>query len=186
MSEPRSEASLESRLQALLDREAIRETLDRYCRGLDRMDRALADTVWHEGGTAHYDGIFEGTGAGFLDWVWQAHAAMERHSHQITNVLIELDGDRAASEAYVTVALWTKPDAEGRQQELVGRGRYLDRWERLEGRWGIVHRLHLLDLSSVFPLGRADVSEGGRRDTRDGSYAFLDRLGAGASTSTRR
>lgn len=159
-------------LEALLDREAIREVLGRYCRGLDRMDRALADTVWHEGGTADYDGIYEGTGAGFLDWVWEAHAGMERHSHQITNLLIDLDGDRATSEAYVTVVLWTKPDAEGAQQELVGRGRYLDRWEKRAGRWGIVHRLHLLDLSSAFPLGRADVSAGSRRDREDGSYAF--------------
>ena len=91
----------DSTLQSLLDRDAIRDVLSRYCRGLDRMDRPLADTVWHPGGTALYDGIFEGTGAGFLDWVWEAHANMDRHSHQITNVLVELDGDRATSEAYV-------------------------------------------------------------------------------------
>ena len=95
----------DSTLQSLLDRDAIRDVLSRYCRGLDRMDRPLADTVWHPEGTALYEGIFEGTGAGFLDWVWEAHANMDRHSHQITNVLIELDGDRATSEAYVTVVL---------------------------------------------------------------------------------
>ena len=163
----------DSLLQKLADQQSIRDVLSRYCRGLDRMDRALADTVWHPLGTALYDGIFEGTGAGFLDWVWEAHANMDRHSHQITNVLIELDGDRATSEAYVTVVLWTRPDGEGKQYELVGRGRYLDRWERREGAWGIVHRLHLLDMSSSFPLGRADVSEGSRRDLTDRSYEFL-------------
>ena len=160
-------------MQWLLDRQAIRDVLSRYCRGLDRMDRPLADTVWHEGGTAFYDGIFEGTGAGFLDWVWESHAAMDRHSHQITNVLIELDGDRATSESYVTVVLWTKPDAEGNQLELVGRGRYLDRWEKRDGAWGITERTHLLDMSSAFPLGRADVSEGSTRDREDLSYGFL-------------
>lgn len=158
----------------LADREAIRDVLYRYCRGLDRMDRALADTVWHAEGTADYDGIYEGTGAGFLDWVWDAHAQMERHSHQITNVLIELYGDRATSESYVTVVLWTKPDADGQQMELVGRGRYVDRWERRDGSWGIVHRLHLLDTSSTTPLGRADVSERGRRGREDGSYDYAD------------
>ncbi len=170
-SDPRSNDP--TTLQAVLDREAIRDTLARYCRGLDRMDRTLADTVWHEGGTAFYDGIFEGTGAGFLDWVWEAHAGMERHSHQITNVLIELDGDTATSEAYVTVVLWTKPDAEGKQMELGGRGRYLDRWARRAGVWGITERIHLLDLSSAFPLGRAEVSEGATRDGKDLSYEFL-------------
>ncbi|HPG27475.1 MAG TPA: nuclear transport factor 2 family protein, partial [Myxococcota bacterium] len=108
----------DSGLRALLDQQAIRDVLSRYCRGLDRMDKEMAYAVWHDGGTAFYDGIFEGTGRGFVDWVWTAHEAMERHSHQITNVLIELDGDRASSESYVTVVLWTKPDAAGRQREL--------------------------------------------------------------------
>ena len=118
-------------LQDLVDKQAIRDVLSRYCRGLDRMDTEMAKAVWYPEGTALYEGIYEGTGHGFIDWVWQAHAAMERHSHQITNVLIELDEAgtgqaastevtrKATSEAYVTVVLWTQPDGEGRQKELV-------------------------------------------------------------------
>ena len=164
----------EATLRTLADKDAIRDVLYTYCRALDRMDRPLASTVWHPGATAHYDGIYEGTGEGFLDWVWKSHAAMERHSHQITNTLIRIDGDHATSEAYVTVVLWTLPDTQGRQRELVGRGRYIDRLEKREGVWAIVHRLHLLDQSSDFPLGRADVSEGSRRDATDGSYSILN------------
>jgi len=160
-------------LQALLDKQAIRDVLSRYCRGLDRMDKEMANAVWHPEGTAFYDGMFEGTGHAFIEWVWQAHAAMERHSHQITNVLIELKGDTATSESYVTVVLWTLPDAEGKQQELVGRGRYLDRWERRDGTWAIEHRIHLLDMSSAFPLARADVSDGATRDATDLSFEFI-------------
>jgi len=139
------------------------------------MDKEMANAVWHAGGTAFYDGIFEGTGHGFIEWVWQAHAAMERHSHQITNVLIEVKGDKATSESYVTVVLWTRPDTDGKQQELVGRGRYLDRWERREGKWAIEHRIHLLDMSSAFPLARADVSEGATRDATDLSFEFIEK-----------
>jgi hypothetical protein len=117
--------------------------------------------------------MFEGTGHGFIDWVWQAHAAMDRHSHQITNVLIELSGDVATSESYVTVVLWTLPDSDGNQQELVGRGRYLDRWSRRNDVWAIEHRIHLLDTSSAFPLARADVSEGATRDATDLSFEFI-------------
>jgi hypothetical protein len=165
----------EADLQELLDKQAIRDVLSRYCRGLDRMDKEMAYSVWQDGATAFYDGIYEGTGHGFIDWVWEVHAGMERHSHQITNVLVELDGDRATSESYVTVVLWTLPDSKGHQKELVGRGRYLDRWERLEDGWGIRERTHLLDLSSVFPLDRADTSEGFSRDEKDLSYRFLGR-----------
>ena len=163
----------DSALQELLDKQAIRDVLSRYCRGLDRMDKEMANAVWHPEGTAFYDGIFEGTGHGFIEWVWEAHAAMERHSHQITNVLIEVDGDKASSESYVTVVLWTLPDADGNQQELVGRGRYLDRWERRDGVWAIEHRIHLLDTSSAFALARADVSAGATRDSRDLSFEFI-------------
>lgn len=160
-------------LRELLDKQAIRDVLSRYCRGLDRMDKEMARAVWHDRGTAFYDGMFEGTGHGFIDWVWEAHAGMERHSHQITNVMIEVAGDQATSESYVTVALWTLPDAEGRQNELIGRGRYLDRWERRDGRWAIEHRIHLLDMSSSAPLDRADVSEGATRDATDLSFEFI-------------
>jgi hypothetical protein len=169
MSAARSDAVL----QRLADQQAIRDVLSNYCRGLDRMDKTLANRVWWEGGTAFYDGIFEGTGHGFIEWVWEAHAGMERHSHQITNVLIDLDGDDATSEAYVTVVLWTLPDAEGRQNELVGRGRYLDRWSKRAGRWAIEHRTHLLDMSTALPLTRGDVSAGSTRDARDLSYEFM-------------
>lgn len=162
-------------LETLAAKQAIRDALSRYCRGLDRMDREMAEDVWHADGTADYLGIYEGTGHGFVEWVWGAHAAMERHSHQITNVLIELgdDGEHATSESYVTVVLWTLPDAEGRQFELVGRGRYLDRWEKRGGRWAIAHRVHVLDLSSEHPLTRADVPEESRRDEQDPSFGYI-------------
>lgn len=162
-------------LETLLAKQAIQETLFRYARGLDRMDRAMAEDVWHADGTADYVGMFQGTGAGFVEWVWQAHAHMERHSHQIANVLVDVaeDGLHATSESYVTVTLWTLPDAEGRQLELVGRGRYLDRWEKRADRWAIAHRIHVLDLSSQQPLGRAEVSDASRRDETDPSFDFV-------------
>ena len=87
-------------LQELSDKQAITEVIYRYCRGLDRMDAEMVRAVWHPGGTADYGAdMFRGTGDEFVAWVWAAHAGMDRHSHQITNILIELDGDSAASES---------------------------------------------------------------------------------------
>ena len=101
---------------------AIRDVLTSYCRSMDRMDRDLALGVWHPGGTCEYIDMFEGTGAGFVDWVWEQHEGMLRHSHQITNVLMEVDvdGDRAVSEAYVTVALWSPPEDVAHRDHLAG------------------------------------------------------------------
>ncbi|MBW1883671.1 MAG: nuclear transport factor 2 family protein [Deltaproteobacteria bacterium] len=170
-----SDSISQTALQELLDKQAIRDVLSRYCRGLDRMDKQLARRVWWEGGTAFYDGIFEGTGHEFIDWVWEAHAPMERHSHQITNVLTDVAGDRATSESYVTVVLWTLPDAAGAQTEIIGRGRYLDRWEKRDGVWAIEHRIHLLDMQTVLPLTRGDISAGSTRDPKDLSFEFIAR-----------
>ena len=57
-------------VEKILDRHEIYDVLCRYCRGLDRMDKEMAYAVWHEDGTALYHGMYEGTGRGFVDWVW--------------------------------------------------------------------------------------------------------------------
>src|SRR5258708_33862880 len=71
-------------------------------------------------------------------------AGFRNHSHQITNILIELDGDRASSEAYFTASLQSEPK-HGVITEHLYRGRYLDRWARREGHWAIDHRHVIFD-----------------------------------------
>jgi hypothetical protein len=133
-------------LEELVAKQAITEQLHRYCHGLDRFDRQQAD-IWHPGGTASYAGIFEGTGAGFLDWVWPVHEGFEATSHQVTNILIELDGDRATSETYVTVCL------RGADVDIVDRGRYHDTWSFRDGTWAIDQRRFTGDIQQITPRG---------------------------------
>lgn len=160
-------------IEDLLATRAIERQLFNYCRGLDRMDKPLSRSVWHADGTAHYYDMFEGTADGFIAWVWEAHAAMERHSHQLSNPLIEVEGESARSECYVTVALWTLADAQGEQQEIVGRGRYLDRWSCRNGVWAIDHREHVLDMQTIHRLEKGPVNTESRRDAEDPSYSVL-------------
>ena len=151
---------------------AITEVLYRYCRALDRMDRDLADTVWHPGGTADYGPTFQGPASGLLDVMWAGHAKLLGHSHQVTNVLIEVDGDRAASEAYVTGTLWDLTEA-GALAQLVAVGRYLDRWSRRDGRWAIAERWAVREWTRS-DAGRYLAKEGtgpsGTRDRDDPLY----------------
>jgi hypothetical protein len=134
-------------LDELVAKQAITEQLHRYCHGLDRFDRDQA-MIWHEGGLAEYEGIFSGTGAGFLDWVWPVHEGFERTSHQVTNILIAVDGDSATSETYVTVCL------RGAETDIVGRGRYSDTWSRRDGRWAVDLRRYSDDIQQFFPRGQ--------------------------------
>jgi hypothetical protein len=131
-------------LEALLAKQAITEALFSYCHGLDKFDRPLAN-IWHDGGTADYEGIFQGTGDGFLDWVWPVHQGCDKTSHQVTNMLITIDGDRASSETYVTATLRMGDN------DVVARGRYLDTWSRREGRWGVDHRRYVDDIQQFLP-----------------------------------
>jgi hypothetical protein len=166
----------DSAIETLLAKQAITEVLYRYCRGLDRMDQGLALSVWHEGATVDYGPMFAGSGADFVEWVWIAHEALVAHSHQITNILIDVNGDRATSEAYVTVALRTMPN-EGSIADIVDRGRYLDRWSRREGRWAIDDRTFVEDFQAIYPVPLNEATDGsqvtGRRSPDDPSYRVL-------------
>jgi len=166
-------------LEHLLAKQSITEVIYRYCRALDRMDRPLADTIWHPDGTADYGPtMFQGTGTGFLDWVWVAHTSMLGHSHQIANVLIEVDGDRAGSESYVTATLWGafEPDV---LTQIVSRGRYIDRWSCRDGVWAIDRRRFAEDLTLTTPVPGAGppdpTASPARRDRTDASYDALER-----------
>ena len=166
-------------LQVLLAKQEITEVLYRYCRAFDRMDDALARTVFHTGGTCNYSNRAGAPDLLFVDYLGPSVASRARfhnHSHQVTNILIELDGDNAASEAYFTASLQSEPE-KGKITEPLYRGRYLAQWARREGRWGIDHRHVIFD--SYTPIDFAADRLAGialglaRRDRQDPSYLFL-------------
>lgn len=166
----------DQRAAVLLARQEIADVLYRYCRALGRMDRPLADTVWHPGGTADYGPGFRGTGAEFLDVVWAYHDRLESHSHLVSNVLVDVDhqAGTATSEAYVSVRLCGYPDG-GSAHHIWHRGRYLDRFTRENGTWGIRHRVYVGDLSLELDAPHRPASgPRGTRDRSDPSYALLD------------
>ncbi len=167
-------------LPTLIAKQDIRDALSRYCRAMDRRDEPLAAALWHPEGTADYgEGIFTGTGAGFATWVTEIHAGFDRTSHQITNVLCHVSGERAVSEAYVTVALWSLPDASGAVTQVSSRGRYLDRWSHQHGRWAVDERNYLEDYTTYQQFEKATLGGASPRATRDHddpSYALLASL----------
>jgi hypothetical protein len=167
----------------LAAKQAITEVLHRYCRGLDRMDREMAESVWHPDGTADYGPIFQGTGTGFLDWVWPTHEGFARHSHMVSNIIVEVDvaAGTAVSESYVSVWLRTRP-SDGTVTDLFGRGRYVDRWSTRDGVWAIDHRHYVDDLQRAEQSPATSMTDGseatGRRDRDDPSYLAFDRIDA--------
>ena len=159
-------------LREVLSRQQITQLLYRYCRAVDRIDAELGYTLWHDDAAADYGRVYRGTGRGFIDFVCDAHRRAIVHSHQITNIIIELDDDLARSESYVTSAMrLMHADA---LQQITTRGRYLDRWSRRAGRWGIDRRVFVNDFDEIRPVTSAFVPPAFRLDRDDPSYAFFD------------
>lgn len=157
-------------LQTLRDRQQISELIYRYCRAVDRLDIALGHSIWHADGTADYGAaVYQGSGPGVIDHICAQHRHALHHSHQVSNVLIELDGDRAASEAYVIATLRLARD--GKLQQIMVWTRYIDRWSRRDGRWGLDHRVSLRDFDEVREVTPLSSDERSRRDAGDPSYA---------------
>lgn len=158
-------------LRALADKQAITELIYTYCRAVDRIDVELGHSIWHDDGVADYGATYyQGLGKGVIDLICDSHKGLLSHSHQVANILIALDGDRAGSESYVTGTMRLVRD--GKPMHMGVWGRYLDRWERRGGRWGLVRREVVFDhdeIREVTPMGR----EPAPRDRSDPSYAFL-------------
>lgn len=172
-------------IEALIAQQAIRERIYRYCRGEDRLDGQSSQSLWHADGTASYGSdLYHGPATGWAAAVHSNLANFTGSHHQVGNIIIELDGERASSESYVTARVWSIAD-DGAVTELVNIGRYLDRWSRRDGVWGVDHRRFVFDLAyrtnPVGPAAQDGSSDGrrapdwfeGRQGTSDPSYEVL-------------
>jgi len=125
----------------LLDKQALYENMALYCRGQDRKQLDLMkSTFWSEATDNH--GVFNGSAHEFCEWSYENHKTTQhRAQHYITNVLVDLDGDRARREtAFIYVMV--KP---GDQKNMVMGGRYRDLCERRDGSWKVLRRVVVFD-----------------------------------------
>jgi ketosteroid isomerase-like protein len=130
----------DARLQQLLDRQAILDLAATYCRGLDRLDRALIRSVYADDATDDR-GFFQGGPEEFADFAIAALAPMEATHHLLGQALIEFEGpDTAFGETYFQAH---HKLANG--DDFFVSGRYIDRYERRPEGWRIAHRSELND-----------------------------------------
>lgn len=161
------------RFEQLADKQAITEQIYRYCRSVDRLDIPLGHTVFHEDSTADYGPHgFCGSGRGAIDWICAAHGHLLHHTHQVTNVLIELAGARAFSEAYVTATL--RMEREGRVMQIENWARYCDTWSRRDGHWAIDRRETVIEFDAIREVTPMKHHEHATRGRDDPSYAVLE------------
>lgn len=159
-------------MQVLADKQEITENLYRYCRSVDRLDIPLGHSIWHDDAVADYGpGFYQGPGKGVIDVICKQHLHLLHHTHQVANILIDVDGDTAGSEAYVTANLRSERD--GQLMQMTVWGRYIDKWSRRNGRWGIDKRVLVMDFNEMRPAKEMNRSDNTKRDNTDPSYTVL-------------
>jgi 3-phenylpropionate/cinnamic acid dioxygenase small subunit len=170
-----------STLEELVAKQEITELLYRYCRGVDRADWDLVRRCYFDDAVDDH-GIVSGSPEDFIAAVAPLLEPMTATMHVIGNVLVQLDGDVAGSEAYaVCYHRFTADD--GAPVDMTVGVRYVDRIERRAGEWRIARRTVVYDWTRLdpvggeFPAGPAAVF--GRRDREDVSYGAFVRTDSG-------
>jgi hypothetical protein len=163
----------EQELRATDDRQQIHDALVRYARGVDRLDPVLINSAYHPDAPDYRGGQatpgFVGADAGDV-LVARLRDSCDASFHQISNVLIELDGDEAWVESYFEV--WQTKATPAGDGALHVCGRYVDRFERRDAVWRIARRVAVADLTHrIGPDGeRRLLPSTGMRSPEDPSY----------------
>ena len=183
--------SLEARLRLVEDRQAIHDVIIRYCRGVDRSEPDLVLAAFHDDAIDNHFGVvlpFR-EAIGTLKSVRSSGESLPSKTtsmHNICNMLIEVDGDFARCESYVTVIVRIPRDRGA--IDWTHAGRYVDRFERRNGEWRIAYRTVVYDherFDEVTPapdgLSQAhflDNAVRGKRGLGDFSYEIFRPAGA--------
>lgn len=168
------------KLRNLIAQQEITSVIYRLARGLDRCDKSLLQSCFHDGATDDH-GLFKGKATEFCDWVIAELGKYERTQHSISNVNIVIDDKSAKTEAYF-FAHHVIPGEKGKM-DVIAAGRYCDQFEQRNGEWRITHRKAIYDWSRVDdtkdgwskpPI--SEILDRGQQGPKDISYDFVGNL----------
>jgi hypothetical protein len=160
-------------LEDVVAEAAVKDLQHAYCRAFDRVDMDLLRSCFHPDATLDF-GFYSGGVDGFIEMSEAGMPLYTSTTHATTNQLVEVSGDKAWAEHYAETVLRLPADDEGPARELISQCRYVDHAECRDGDWRLVHRVLLIDVSTVAPMADAGPMppvQASRRDRDDPSYA---------------
>jgi SnoaL-like domain len=167
-----------SAIEELLNREAIRDCLFRYCHAVDRCDVEMLRSVYWPGAIDEHVFVRR-TAEEYIDWAMPILQSRDQTVHSIGNILIRMEGSTAHVESYFH-AYERIRRKDGTRNDFTTSGRYIDRMEGRSGQWRIAERIVVLDCYRVWS-DSADWSRGlfgqqvelGKRGAEDRSHAYF-------------
>ncbi|MEN3977148.1 nuclear transport factor 2 family protein [Emcibacter sp. SYSU 3D8] len=134
---------MQDTLNEIVAHHRIRQVLERYCRGIDRLDAGLIDSVYWDDATDNH-GIYVGPGRDFSAFIVpMLRDAFTCTMHVIGQSNIAVTGDRAAADTYF-VAYHTRHEGDDAVVDVAA-GRYADMLERRGDEWRIRDRTVVMD-----------------------------------------
>jgi ketosteroid isomerase-like protein len=167
--------------EEMADREAIRDCLLRYTRGIDRGDLEMLQSAYWPDATDDHGGFFSGSAADYIAMATNPAAVRTPTAHIVTNEMIRIDGATAAVESYVYAIHIGMTAGQGAPRDIIAAARYLDKFERRGDEWRIAARVVAIDWFreyadtldwTIGPFGFGDVDRG-RAMPADKSYSWL-------------
>ena len=143
----------ESRLAHLADIHEIKQVLYTYCHGVDHSAEDELRSCFHPDAT-HEHGEYKGKSHDFIPFILEFNKDRRGQTHAITNPIIRIDGDRAICDCQFSAYNRSTPK-DGQINQLFVKGRFIDRFERRNGAWKIIHRLGVHDRESVTDVPEA-------------------------------
>ena len=138
-------------IDELIAREEIHDVLKRLARGTDRLDPEMIVSCYHPDGYDDHNN-FRGSPVEFARWVCEVLPGFEATMHCIGAPLIELAGDTAQVNTYCVAHHLMGQGPHAARGDFVLGLRYVDRFERRNGRWLIAKRVCAFDWSYTVPI----------------------------------
>lgn len=172
------------KIEQFIDRHEIEQLMYRHARSLDRMDAELMkSTYWPEAIEELEDNItgtfqWEDKAWDFVPLAMKGFENFKVTQHRVSNILTELDGDKANTETYI-MAYHVYTDENGVDQEYILGARSLYKLEKRNGEWKIMNRSTILDWNINQPATAnwsdkfTDKFRPHRGDMKDDSYNYI-------------
>jgi hypothetical protein len=155
--------------------EAIRDCIQRVCRGIDRLDADILRSAFHLGAKIDMGKIYQGDVDGWIPAAVAHQKSQSQRQHMPGSIRIRIDGDEAVAETYELDR--HKTPMNGGFRDLVLGARTLDRLSRRDGEWKIVDRTKVMDWGRIISADETvyvnSPLEHGGDDETDASYRLF-------------
>lgn len=135
--------------QALVDRLAIRETIENWAIWRDAGDWERFATVWHPNGRMMAT-WFQGSGPEFIEVTKAGWAKGVSILHFLGGTSVEVNGTRAVAQTKMTIS--QRGEVEGVLCDVVCTGRFYDFFQKVDGQWLLLLRQPIYEKDRLDPL----------------------------------